>query len=107
MSGSQWLVAVVNKSHKSYRSDSRPVYGLLLCSFLVARSESIKNAAIKADTERYNTPPKYEPVSVLNLPTTKGPTNPPKLPKEFIKPIDAAAVVPVKKLVGSAQNPGK
>src|SRR2546421_5257563 len=74
---------------------------------LVARIESTNTAATKAEADRYSTPPKYEPVALLKKPTTYGPAQPPRFPSELISPIDAAAAVPVRKLPGSAQKPGR
>src|SRR6266436_8011971 len=74
---------------------------------LVARIESTSTAATNAEADKYSTPPKYEPVALLKKPTTYGPAQPPRFPSELISPIDAAAAVPVRKLHGSAQKPGR
>ena len=64
-------------------------------------------AATTADSDRYNIPPKNELLFALRYPTTYGPTNPPRLPIEFINPIEAAAAGPARMVVGSAQKEGK
>src|SRR5438093_13383596 len=52
-------------------------------------------------------PPANEPVAVRTYPTTYGPRNPPRLPKELMSPIEAAAADSLKNAVGSAQKLGR
>ena len=51
-------------------------------------------------------PISYELVASLMYPSANGPTNPPKLPSELIKPILPAAAVDVRNRFGSVQNAG-
>ena len=73
-------------------------------SCLVARRARINPAATNADGDRYSTPPIKEFVAWFKYPTTYGPTKPPRFPIELINPIDAAAAVPERKLVGNARS---
>src|SRR5689334_21167423 len=61
------------------------------------RPEKIRPAAM------HQVPPWKEPVCLLNQPMAAGPAKPPRLPKELIMPMLAAAAAGLRKLVGIAQ----
>src|SRR5271155_237045 len=63
-------------------------------------------AEIIIETQRYIRPGKNEWVWFSAKPSTNGPTNPPRLPTELIKPMLPAAAASVKSRLGSAQNAG-
>ena len=58
------------------------------------------------ETQRYIRPGTNEWVWFSTKPSTNGPTNPPRLPSELIKPMLPAAADSVKSRLGSAQNAG-
>ena len=69
--------------------------------------DKIRPAAINAESDKNRIPAANEFVFLTRSPTTKGPRKPPRLPTELISPMHVAAAVPVRKLVGNDQKPGR
>ena len=56
--------------------------------------------AMVKEHAKYTQAPAKEPVASLMNPVMYGPTNPPRLPNEFIRPMAPAAAVPERNVVG-------